>query len=71
LHQPLRGLNGIDVGHAFVSANADYARESHGDAAGVSWAGLQAIEGDFEHGVRLDLVISTMLPDDSAQKMIG
>src|SRR5690606_2377685 len=48
------GFEGVDFGGGFVGANAGDAGKTEREAAVVAGAGLDAVEGDFEHGVGHD-----------------
>src|SRR5205085_624896 len=61
----------VYLGDRFVGADADDARESHRQAAGVAVAALEFVEGNFQDRVGLDFKITSVLTFCALEKMCG
>lgn len=65
------GGEGVDLGGGFVGAEAGDAREAEGEAAVVAFAGLDSVEGDFEHDVGHDEAAAAEVFERVFEKVLG
>jgi hypothetical protein len=56
----------VDLGGGFVSADAEDAGETHGEAAGMAVAGLDAVESDFEDDLGVHFEVAAVLAQGGA-----
>src|SRR5436190_3227628 len=71
LHQLPGGLERVDFADRLVRANSGDPWEAHGQAAIVTGALLNLVEGDFEHDVWFDFEVTAALSQRVIQEMLS